>query len=209
MGKKKTPAVKQKKGVPSLNFRMSTKNVSVGHTDLNGSFIQSAIPIEPDPTVNTRASQPLQIPDKSDSILAMLQKLDESIQALIKQLGDLETQKTVNSTPRETQLQSDVSTLSAHNNLHSLTSTHQNGLQLTAADIQLNTTQLQPPQAAMTTSQLNPGTHSQTFTSGHEHIPGDFGQSFCLQADHGATHFPSDGILPGINMLRQNQSISQ
>ena len=76
--------------------------------------------------------------------------------ALIKRLNDLET---VNSTPREsTQLQSDVPTLSAQNNLHSLTSMHENGLQLTAPDIQLNTTQLQPPQANMTTSQLNSAT---------------------------------------------------
>ena len=129
MGKRKTTAVKQKKGSSSVNSRNSKKGkVGMGNTDLNESFIQSAIPTESDPTVDANVSQPLKMQDKSDSILAMLHKLDESNQALIRWVSDLPSKKTANTNSSGTQLQSDIPTLPTQHNLHSLASTSKNAL---------------------------------------------------------------------------------
>ena len=46
MCKKKTPAMKQKKTASSASAKTFTKKVISGHTDLNGLFFQSAIPVE-------------------------------------------------------------------------------------------------------------------------------------------------------------------
>ena len=99
MGKRKTPAVKQKKA-SSATARSSSKKVGPGHTELNGSFIQSASPIEPDTTVASSSSQSSHPQDKSDSILALLQRLEESNQVIIKWVSDFESQKPVNPTVR-------------------------------------------------------------------------------------------------------------
>ena len=64
MGKKNTPAVKQKKTVSSARVRISTKKVSSGHTDLNSSFIQSAISMELDLTAASNSTYPSQSWDK-------------------------------------------------------------------------------------------------------------------------------------------------
>ena len=122
IGKKKTPAVKQKKA-SSATARKSSKKVSPDHTDLNGSFIQSVIPVEPDPTAASSSSQLPHTQDKWDSILTMLQRLEESNQAIMKGVSDLESQKSVNSAVRNPQLQPDVNTDIPQNNMHSLTST--------------------------------------------------------------------------------------
>ena len=88
MGKRKTQRVKQKRGTPSVNSRNS-KKMSAGHTDLNQSFIQPTIHTESDQTGDASVPQSLQMQDKSDSILAMLHKLDEYNQALIRWESDL------------------------------------------------------------------------------------------------------------------------
>ena len=147
MGKQKIEAVKQKKAASSVNSRTSTKKVSVGHTDLNRSFIQSVIPVLLDLIVASTSLQSLQTQGKSsNSILAMLKQLDESNLALIKRVSDLELKNVVtsNSISMDSQLQSDVPTLTAQNNCHSLTSKRQNGFQLNAPDIQSNVMQSQP-----------------------------------------------------------------
>ena len=66
-----------------MNLRNTKKGkVSTGHIDLNESFIQSAIPTESDLTIDANAPQPPQMQDKSELILALLQKLDESNQSV-------------------------------------------------------------------------------------------------------------------------------
>ena len=130
MGKRKTPAVKQKKA-SSSTARKSSKKVSPGYTDLNGSFIQSVIPIEPDPTAAPSSSQSSQNQEYLDPILTMLQKLEESNQAIMKRVSDLESQKFVNSTVRNPQLQPDIHSDVPQTNVHLLTSTFHSGSQLT------------------------------------------------------------------------------
>ena len=97
MGKRKTPAAKQKK-TSSATARKSSKKVSPRHTDLNGSFLQSVIPLESDPTVAPSSSQSSHNQEKPDLILTMLQKLEEPNQAIMKRVSDFESQKFVNPT---------------------------------------------------------------------------------------------------------------
>ena len=211
MGKRKTPAVKQKKGSSSVNSRNTKKgNVNTGHIDLNESFIQSAIPTESDRLIDANAPQPPQIQDKSESILALLQKLDESNQELLRRVSDLESQKTVKTNSSGTQSQSDIPTLPTQNNLHSLASTSQNAFPHTTSDPRLNNVQSQFPRVDTATHQFNAVTALsqplQMDASSSQATPSTL---LAQQADTHATHFPSDGVLPGINVLRQNQNISQ
>ena len=73
-------------------LRNSKKKMSAGPTDLNESFIQSINHTESDLTVASIHQSP-QVQGMSDLILAMLHKLDESNQALIRFVSDLESQK--------------------------------------------------------------------------------------------------------------------
>ena len=158
MGKRKTPAVKQKKGSSSVNSRnIKKRKVSNGHIDLNESFIQSVIPTESDPITDANTSQPPHVQDKSESILALLHKLDESNQALLRRVSDLESQKTVKVNSSGTQ-QSDIPTLPTQHNLHSLASTSQNTFLHTASDPRLNSVHSQLPRVETTTRQLNAAT---------------------------------------------------
>ena len=215
MGRKKTPAVKQKKAGSSVTSRNTRKGkVSSGHTDLNESFIQSAILTESDPITDVNTSQPPQVQDNSESILALLHKLDESNQALLRRVSDLESQKAVTVNSSGIQLQPAIPTLPTQHNLHSLASTSQNTFLHTSSDSQLNRVHSQIPRVDMgsgvTAHQLNAA-------SALSQPPRmDVGTSqaapstlHAQQADTHATHFPSDGVLPGINVLRQNQNISQ
>ena len=85
MGKRKNPS--------SVNSTNSKKKMSAHHTDLNESFIQSIVHTGSDQTGDASVPQSLQMQDKSDSILEMLYKLDESNEALIRRVSDLESQK--------------------------------------------------------------------------------------------------------------------
>ena len=129
--------------------------MSNGHIDLNESFIQSAIPTESDPITDANTSQPPQVQDKSESILALLHKLDESNQALLRWVSDLESQKTVKANSSGIQSQSNIPSLPTH----SLASTSQNTFLHTATDPQLNSVHSQLPRVDMgsgaTTHQLN------------------------------------------------------
>ena len=210
MGKRKTPAVKQKKGTSSVNSRNSKKKMSAGHTDLNESFLQSTIHTESDPTVDASVPQSPQVQDKSDSILAMLHKLDESNQALIRRVSDLESQKTVSKKSSEIQSQSDVPTLPTQHNLHSLAATYQNSIQQTASDIRPNNTYLRLPRVETPLHQVNPVTTlSQPLQANATSFQVGPPSLLAQQADTHTTHFPSDGVLPGINVFMQNQNISQ
>ena len=203
MGKKKTPAVKQKKAGSSVDSRNTRKGkVSSSHTDLNESFIQSAIPTESDPITDANTSQPTQVQDNLESILALLHKLDESNQALLRRVSDLESQKTVKVNSSGIQLQSDIPTLPTQHNLHSLASTSQNTFLHTASDPQLNRVHSQLPRVDMGSGATTHGLNAATALSQPPRMDAQ-------QADIHATHFPSDGVLPGINVLRQNQNISQ
>ena len=82
----------KKKAASSANSRTSFKEVSSGQTDLNGSFIQSAIPVEMHPRLASTSSQSLQ-DIASRTHFSLLQKLDESRESVIKQMNDLEAQK--------------------------------------------------------------------------------------------------------------------
>ena len=84
---------------------MCTKKLSSGLTVLNGSLIESAIPVEPDPTM-------------------LLASLNESNQALIKWMSDLEAQETVWYTSKNSHSQRDVQTFMSQNNLHVLIFQH-------------------------------------------------------------------------------------
>ena len=112
--------------------------MSPGHTYLKGSFIQSAIPVESDLTVASTSSQPPHLQEKSDSILALLQRLDKSKHALIKPVSDLESQKSVNATAKKPQPQLDGNTSTIQSNVHSLTPVLYNGTQLTGLGAQVN-----------------------------------------------------------------------
>ena len=192
MGKRKTPAMKQKKA-SSATARKSSKKVSPGHTDLNGSFIQSVIPVEPDTTAASSSSQLPHTQDKSDSILTMLQRPEESNQAIMKRVSDLESQKSDNPVVRNPQLQPDVNTDILQNNMHLLISTLHSGTQLTGSGVQANTQAqaLHDPSTSAATLQAIPSSLPTPPTVQH------------------AAHFTSDGIVPNINVLRQNQNISQ
>ena len=144
MGKRKTLAVKQKETSPATS-RTYAKKVSPCHTDLTREFIQSAIPGEPDSTVVSSSSQSLQMQDKFDLILTLLQTLGGSYQVLIKRVSDLEAQKSVNSIARNPQLQPDVGNLTVQNNMPLLTSTVHSVTQLMGLDDQVNTMQEEAP----------------------------------------------------------------
>ena len=211
MGKRKTPTVKQKKGSSSANSRNTKKGkVSTGHIDLNESFIQSVIPTESDLTLEANTSQPPQMQDKSDSILALLHRLDESNQALLRRVSDLESQKSVQTNSSGIQSHPDIPTLHSQQNPHSLASTTQNAVPHIASNPALNNAQLQLPR-------VEPAIHQPNAVNGHlQPLRMDANSSqaapstlLAQQADTHSTHFPSDGVLPGINVLRQNQNISQ
>ena len=94
---KKTPGNK-KKGASSPRTRtISTRKGADKDMDLDGSFLQlpeQTVSSVPPSTVGNDA----QIPDKSDAILAYLQNIDMTNQALIRRVNELETNKSVAST---------------------------------------------------------------------------------------------------------------
>ena len=97
---KKTPGNK-KKGASSPRKGTTSTRKGVGKaTDLDGSFLQLA-----DETVSTVPSSTVgnatQITDKSDAILEYLQKIDMTNQALIRRVSELESNKSVASTPQQ------------------------------------------------------------------------------------------------------------
>ena len=196
--------MKQKKGSSSVNSRIIKKGkVSNGHIDLNESFIQSAIPTESDPITDANISQPPQEQDKSDSILSLLHKLDESNQAMLRRVSDLESQKTVKVNSSGTQPQSDIPTLPTQHNLHSLASTNQNTFLHTASDPRLNSVHSQLPRVDTTTHQLNAATAlSQPLLMDASSSQAALSSLHAQQADTQVTHFPSDGVLLGINVLK-------
>ena len=128
--------------------------------------------------------------------------------ALLRWVSDLESQKTVKTNSSGTQSQSDIKTLPTQHNLHSLAST--NAFPHTASDPRLNNVQPQLPRVDTATHQLNAVTAlSQPLrmdVSSSQVTPSTL---LAQQADTQVTHFPSDGVLPGINVLRQNQNILQ
>ena len=81
------------------------KKLSSGLTVINGSLIESAIPVEPDPTMS-------------------LASLNESNQTLIKWVSDHEAQETVWYTSKNSHSQYDVQTFMSQNNLHVLIFQH-------------------------------------------------------------------------------------
>ena len=96
---KKTPANK-KKSVSSPRKRTTSARKGVGKaTDLDGSFLQLEQTVSTVPS--SAAGNATQIPDKSDAILEYLQKIDMTNQALIRRVNELETNKSVASTPQQ------------------------------------------------------------------------------------------------------------
>ena len=96
---KKTPGNK-KKGASSPRKRTTSTRKEAGKgTDLDGSFLQL-----PEQTVGgvlpSTVGNDTQIPDKSDAILAYLQKIGMTNEALIRRANELETNKSVASTPQ-------------------------------------------------------------------------------------------------------------
>ena len=191
MGKKKTQAVKQKKA-SSATARSSSGKAGPSRTDVNKLFVQFAIHIEPDPTAASSTSQSYHPQDKWDSILALLQRLEESNQTIITRVSDLESQKSVNPTVSNPQLQSDMNTRFLQSNKHSLTSTVNSGTQLTGSDAQVSTMQAQVLQAPLTSAAT-----SQAIPTGLPTPP----------TEQHTTHFSSDGTVH-INILRESQNVS-
>ena len=117
--------------------------------------------------------------------------------------------KTVSKSSSETQLQSDVPTLPTKH-FHSLASTHQNSIQQTTSDIQPRNKYLRLPRVAKPLHQVNPVTTlSQALQADADLSHAAPATLLAQQTDTHAIHFPSVGVLPGINVLRQNQNISQ
>ena len=185
---KKTPANK-KKSVSSPRKRTVSAGKGVSKaTDLDGSFLQLT-----EQTVSTVPSSVVgsatQIPDKSDAILEYLQKIDMTNQALIRRVNELETNKSVASTPQQPRSHS--------------------GIQPTASQTTLN-----PPYQSIGAtsgdtfrSTLPPQVN--VFSGHHSQAPQGRATVGQVTGEQQQSVFNADGILPNINSLRQNPSISQ
>ena len=184
---KKTPGNK-KKGASSPRTRtISTRKGADKDMDLDGSFLQlpeQTVSNVPPSTVGNDA----QIPDKSDSILAYLQKIDMTNQALIRRVNELETNKSVASTPQAPRSHS-IQPIASQTTLNTQ---HQSVGATTC-----NTVRPMLPLQANVSS----GPHTQACQA-----RAAVGQS---AGEHQQSVFNTDGVLPSINSLRQNPNISQ
>ena len=160
--------------------------------DLNGSFLQSP---EPTGTVSSveyttpAAYSSQSSSDNSDAILSYLKKLDESNQALLKRVSDLEASKSLPSTP------SPWSHPHAGHSLMIPPPVGQNQPSDTGVTI--------PAAAPMATQStiVNPNLTSQIHNTQTTRS--------AVSVDHQPLHYGSDGVLPSVSALRQNPTISQ
>ena len=188
---KKTPANK-KTGISSPIKATRTKKSSKKVTDLDGSFLQlqqletvSTVPSE----IQHHDQQPI---DKSDAILAYLQKIDQSNQSLAKRVGELESNRSVSSTPLGPRSQLATSHIHspqiAQNTQHQASGPH-------SVEITSVPTTSHVPCASIP----GPSTHN-------VHCHTAVGQQTATKQH---LQFKSDGILPSVTALRQNPSVAQ
>ena len=185
---KKTPGNKKKGASSPWKGTTSTRKGVSKATDLDGSFLQLA-----DETVSTVPSSTVgnatQITDKSDAILEYLQKIDMTSQALIRRVSELESNKSVASTPQQPR-------------------SHL-GIQPTASQTTLNPQH--QPLGATTGDTFRPPLPPQVNALPGHNLQAPQGRATVGQAtgEQQQSGFNTDGILPGITSLRQNPSISQ
>ena len=159
--------------------------------DMDGSFLQL-------PLLETVSTVPLELQnndqplvDKSDAILAYLQRINQANQALVKRVNDLESHRSTSSTPLGSQPHLPAGHVHGQqtqsNQLHSLGSRR--------------TDPIKVPMATHIPSGLASGLGSQG-----THLHTAVGQPVI---NHQHSQFNSDGILPSISGLRQNTSVSQ
>ena len=185
---KKTPANK-KKGASSPRKRATSARKGVGKaTDLDGSFLQLA-----EQTVSTVPSSAVgnatQIPDKSDAILEYLQKIDMTNQALIRRVNELETNKSVASTPQQPRSHS--------------------GIEPTVSQVTLNPSYQSIGATSGDTFRPTLPPQPNVFSGHNSQAPQGRATVGQVMGDQQQSVFNTDGILPNINSLRQNPSISQ
>ena len=178
--------------------------------DMNGSNVNtlvgggvSTVPIEEQTPCTSTGDMASKHSDKSDLILAYLEKHDHSNKALTRRVANLEASKSTSSTPRSSRTQSQA-ILTAPFSLNS---------QLPQVDqgqtaLSLPTSQaVVPPNmnVAANTTQLFAQGAAVSSTQGHDQqvrLPTNSSEQ--IQAA-----FSSDGIIPSLNALRQNNTISQ
>ena len=129
--------------------------------------------------------------DKSDTILAYLQKIDQTNQSLVKRVNELESNRYVSSKPI-----GPWSQMSA-NHIHSSHLAQKAHHQSTGPQ--------RPDPTSVSTSNHIPCGSLPGPSNHHAHSNLTVGQTITNQH----SQFALDGILPSINTLRQNPSVSQ
>ena len=196
---KKTPAQKK-----------ATKQSKKG-TDMNGSIVStlagggvSTVSIEEQMPSTSTGDTASKQSDKSDLILAYLEKLDHSNQALTRRVADLEVSKSTSSTPHSTRTQSQT-VLTA---LFSL-----NSQQLLQAD-QGQPALSQPMSQAVVPPKTNAAVNLTQLVTQGAAVSSAQGQNQQAKLPMNSSEqiqkaFNSDGVIPSLNALRQNNTISQ
>ena len=164
------------------------KNGNKG-SDLSGSFLQSPETVQTvsnfDHTTSVDSTQSSS--DNSDTILAYLKKLDESNQALLKRVSDLEANKSLPSTPSpRSQCEPSHSLI-----MHAPVGQGQ-GPRVTIPVTKPRHTQ-DTAAASISAGQIQ-----------NTQLPAD-----TLAVDHQPLHYNTDGVIASVTTLRQNPTISQ
>ena len=172
----------------NLDFDGSMPPSSVASTDASANQLPSSVSSNQVPTVQAIPT------DKSDAILAYLERLDHSNQALTKRVAELETNRSVASTPQSARTRF-IPHLSVPNSTNATVLQHH--------PVERSNIGITP------THTCNPGSSLLQPSGGN--ITSQAGVSEqCTREDPASqTQFNSDGIVPSLSTLRQNSQISQ